>query len=398
MRVLIGADTYAPDVNGASYFAQQLAGGLGSRHEVHVVTAARSTRRHTVRRNGIVEHRLGSLPVVRRRGFRFCPPIGLVAVAGRILDRVRPDVVHVQSHLFVGRALLAAARERGLPVVATNHFMPENLAPYLPVRGVLRDRLQRWAWADAARVFSRAAVVTAPTPYAAELLESVGVPGPVHAISCGTDLSRFRSAAAADFRARYGVPHRPTVAFVGRLDREKNLDVLVRALPAVRRRIPGAQLLLVGTGDQQRRLESLAGRLDVTGAVFFTGFVDDADLPAAYATADVFANAGTAELQSLATLEAMASGLPVVGADSSALPHLVRDAHNGYLFPPGDATTLADRLVTLLADPARARLMGRRSRALAERHDVAGTVAAFETVYREVVPGRAAAAAMGKAG
>lgn len=136
----------------------------------------------------------------------------------------------------------------------------------------------------------------------------------------------------------------------------------------------------------------------MTGAVFVTGFVDDADLPAAYATADVFANAGTAELQSLATLEAMASGLPVVGADSSALPHLVRDAHNGYLFPPGDATTLADRLVTLLADPARARLMGRRSRAPAERHDVAGTVAAFETVYREVVPGRAAAAVTGRAG
>lgn len=385
VRVLIGADTYAPDVNGASYFAQRLAEGLRSGHEVHVVTAARSARSHSQRRDGIVEHRVRSLPVVRRRGFRFCPPIGLVAAAGRILDDVRPDVVHVQSHLFLGRALLAAARERGLPTVATNHFMPENLSHYLPVRGTLQDRLQRWAWADAVRVVTRADVVTAPTPYAAELLESVGVPGPVRAISCGTDLSRFRTAEAADFRARYGIGRRPTVAFVGRLDREKNLDVLVRALPAVCRRVPDVALLLVGTGDQRRRLESLAASLDVADAVILTGFVDDADVPAAYAAADVFVNAGTAELQSLSTLEAMASGLPVVGADFAALPHLVRDAHNGYLFPPGDAVTLAERLVALLADPVRARLMGRRGRTLVERHDAAATVAAFEAVYREVV-------------
>jgi len=384
VRILIGADTYAPDVNGASYFAQRLAAALAVTHEVHVAVPARSAESRTAFRDGIVEHRIRSLPVVRRKGFRFCAPVGLVTTARQILAQVRPDVVHVQSHFFLCRALVTAANQLGIPVVATNHFMPENLSHYLPVRGELRDRIQRWAWADAARVFARTDVVTAPTPYAAALAESSGVAGPVLPISCGLDLSRFRTGTSATrFRMKYRVPLRPTIAYVGRLDLEKNLDVLISALPAVRRRISDAQLVLVGTGEQRRRLESLAHRLGVTDAVVFTGFVDDADLPAAYAAADVFANAGTAELQSLVMLEAMASGLPVIGAHASALPHLVHDGHNGYLFPPGDQAALADRLVAVLSDHTRARTMGVRSRALAEHHDLAATVAAFETVYAD---------------
>jgi glycosyltransferase involved in cell wall biosynthesis len=385
MRVLIGADTYAPDVNGASYFAQRLAATLVRRHQVHVVAPARGARSRTMSRDGIVEHRVRSLPVVRRAEYRFCAPVGLVGTAGRLLDRVQPDVVHVQSHFFLCRALITAAGTRGIPVVATNHFMPENLVHYLPVRGVWRDRVQRWAWADAAKVFTGADVVTAPTPYAAALTESAGVRGPVRPISCGMDLIRFRAstAAAADFRLRYQVPQRPTIAYVGRLDLEKNLDVLVRALPAVRRRIADVQLLLVGIGDQQRRLQALAARLGVANGMICTGFVDDVDLPGAYAAADVFVNPGTAELQSLVTLEAMASGIPVLGADAAALPHLVRDNHNGFLFPPGDSATLADRLVAVLSDHARADVMGRRSRVLAEQHDIGATAAAFEAIYAE---------------
>ncbi len=342
MKILIGADTYAPDVNGASYFAQRLADALTASHEVHVVCPSTGLEGGTEVVDGIVEHRVRSLPVLRRRGFRFCAPVGLTAIATEILQHVRPDVVHVQSHFFLCRALVEAATRLGIPVVATNHFMPENLTHYLPLPGAGRRKVHDWAWSDAARVFAQADMVTAPTPYAAALAEANGVPGPVRPISCGMDLTRFRTGRpAGEFRLRYGVSDRPTIGFVGRLDREKNLDVVVRALASVRARVPDAQLMLVGSGDQRRRLEAQADRLGVADALVCTGFVTDADLPAAYAATDVFVNAGTAELQSLVTLEAMASGVPVVGADASALPHLIRHGDNGFLFPPGDAAALA---------------------------------------------------------
>jgi glycosyltransferase involved in cell wall biosynthesis len=378
VKILIGADTYAPDVNGAAFFAQRLAAALGARHQVHVACPATGRENRTIFRDGIIEHRVRSLPVLRRKGFRFCPPVGLGALAQELLEFVRPDVVHVQSHFPLCRALVAAANRLGIPVIATNHFMPENLTHYVPFGA----RLHAWAWADAARVFAGADVVTAPTPYAAALAEAAGIPGPVLPISCGMDLTRFRAgAAAAGFRQRYGVPHRPTIAYVGRLDREKNLDVVVRALPGVRNRIPDAQLLLVGTGDQRRRLTRLAGRLGVADALVFAGYVHDEDLPAAYAAADVFVNAGTAELQSLVTLEAMACGVPVVGAAASALPHLIHHGANGFLFPPGDAAALAAGLTAVLADPDRAAMLGAHGRALAEEHELGRTVAAFEQLY-----------------
>ncbi|GAB7051093.1 glycosyltransferase [Catenuloplanes indicus] len=379
MRILIGADTYAPHVNGASYFAQRLAAALNERHEVHVVSPATgygSERRVTA--EGIVEHRVRSLPIWQRREFRFSLPIALRRVAGRILDEVRPDVVHVQSHFPVCRALIAAAHERGIFVVATNHFMPENLTHYLPLG---RDQVHAWAWRDAARVFARADVVTAPTPYAAALATVAGIPGPVLPISCGIDLSRFRSGGdAAGFRHRYGLEDVPTVAFVGRLDSEKNLDVLVRAFATVRRRVR-AQLLLVGTGAEDRALRALAAELGVADSVRFAGFVPDEELPDAYAASTVFVNPGTAELQSLVTLEAMACGRPVLGADAAALPHLVINDETGYLFAPGDTRALAGHLATLLQDPHLAAALGRRARAVAEQHDESRTVAAFEQLY-----------------
>jgi glycosyltransferase involved in cell wall biosynthesis len=382
MRILIGADTYSPHVNGAAAFAERLAVALTARHEVHVAVPSTTRRSHTgMTRDGVVEHRVRSLSIPGHPGFRFCPPLGLRAEARRILDEVQPDVLHVQSHFPLCRALIEAANERGLLVVATNHFMPENLVHYLPIGDAGRQGVHGWAWRDAARVLGKADIVTAPTPYAAALATVAGVPGPVLPISNGVDLSRFREqATAGEFRLRYGVPDKPAITYVGRLDAEKNLDVVIRAFAAVRRSID-AQLVLVGAGAERRGLSALAAGLGVGEHVTFTGYVADSDLPSAYAATTVFVNAGTAELQSLVTLEAMASARPVVGADAAALPHLVENDVTGYLFPPGDSDALADRLLALLCDPQHAQAMGRKARAVAEQHDETRTVAAFEQLY-----------------
>ena len=393
MRILLGADTYAPDVNGASTFAQRLATGLAARHEVHVVAPARRLRSTTATTpvpggGEVVEHRVRALPVVvGGTGLRFCPPAGLVRTLTRTLREVRPDVVHVQSHFLLGRALVTAANRLGVPVVATNHFMPENLTHHLPLGARGQQAVHGWAWADAAAVFTRADVVTAPTPFAAALAERAGIPGPVLPISCGMDLRRFApdptGRARSGFRARHGVPDRPTVGYVGRLAPEKNVAELVEALALLHRADPAldAQLLIVGDGALRPALARRAAELGIADRVVLTGFVPEEELPAAYLACDVFANAGTAELQSLVVLEAMASGLPVLGVDACALPHLVRDGENGYLFPHARPAALAARLSLLLREEDRRARMGARSAQIAAEHDEARTLAAFEELY-----------------
>ncbi|MEO6082005.1 MAG: glycosyltransferase, partial [Umezawaea sp.] len=234
------------------------------------------------------------------------------------------------------------------------------------------------AWWDLERVFGDADLLSAPTGRAVDLLaDSTGLPR-AEVISCGIDLSRYADLSPAS------APTGPTFLFVGRLEQEKNLDELLRAfalVPAAAR----ARLEVVGMGSLRARLEALADELGIASAVTFAGAVSEDDLLAAYGRADVFVMPGTAELQSLATLEAMAAGRPVVAADAMALPHLVRDGENGYLYPPGDAAALAARLTGLATDPGRRREFGAASRRIAERHSLSATVDAFEDCYGRIL-------------
>ncbi|MFF0249636.1 glycosyltransferase [Streptosporangium sandarakinum] len=377
-RIVIGADTYPPDVNGAANFAHRLAVGLAERgHDVHVICpAAQDAVSERVMRGGPTVHRLASYGTPFHPGFRVCVPWRIRGAAARLLDRIAPDVVHVQSHFGVGRTLTAIAGRTGVPVLATNHFMPENLIGYAPLPGRLATAIGRLAWRDCLRVLRRARIVTAPTPRAVRLLCEQGLDGTVLPVSCGLDLRRFAQSPAR--RADDG----PRVLFVGRLDSEKNVDVLLRALPLLPERLP-VTAEIVGDGSRRGELEDLARALGIADSVVFHGLVDDQEVLDAYARCDVFCMPGTAELQSLATMEAMAAGKPVVAADAMALPHLVRPGVNGLLFPPGDVPALAAALGSVLGDPVTRTRMGDASRETVARHDIADTLDTFETLYQE---------------
>jgi glycosyltransferase involved in cell wall biosynthesis len=382
VRILIGADTYGPDVNGASYFTQRLAVGLSARgHEVHVACPAHPGHPRLEILDGVTVHRVPSVSALVHPTFRVCPPPLASRHAAKIIRRARPDVIHVQSHFPVSRALINRARTQGIPVVATNHFMPENLLAYARIPAWARRAAIAAAWRDFARVFNTVEHITTPTDIAAGLISRRGLAGSVQAISCGIDLARFQPRQhPARPPVLAGIPELPSVLFVGRLDQEKNLPELIDAL-AVIREATEVQLLIAGTGSQRARLAARARERGIEAHVHFLGFVPDEQLPALYAAADVFCMPGVAELQSLVTLEAMAAGLPVVAADAMALPHLVQPEANGYLYPPGDVAALAGYLSMLLGSPALLRAMGQTGREIASRHDVTASLQNFEAVY-----------------
>jgi len=380
-RIVIGADTYPPDVNGAAHFTHQLAAGLAGRgHEVHVLCPSPAGPAPIDVEDGVTVHRVPSRGTPVHPSFRVALPPASTRAAATILADLQPDVVHVQSHFPICRALLEAARRRGVPVAATNHFMPENLLAYGRVPAPVARIVAALAWRDCVRVLERADRVTTPTVIAARLIRDHGLSTVAAPISCGVDLERFT---AAGRHRPAGPPGRvapPTMLFVGRLDAEKHLDEVITALRQVRRHV-NARLLLAGQGSQEQQLAALADRLGVADHVRFLGHVPNAALPALYRGADVFVMPGVAELQSLATLEAMACGLPVIAADAMALPHLVHPGINGYLYPPGDTTALAAHATTLLSRANLRQEMGQASRRIAAQHDLTATLEQFETLY-----------------
>lgn len=381
LTIVIAADTFAPDVNGAARFAERLAAGLAGRgHDVHILTPSVTHRNHGVFRE-VIEGQ--EITVHRPPGWRWYPHDWLRFVlpwmakhySRRLLDEVPADVVHSQSHIVLGRALTRIARRRGIPVVATNHVMAENIIDFTTLPPVLDKIVVKLAWDDAKRTFDMSRAVTTPTRKAAEFLENtIDIHG-VIPISCGIDKRNYTPDLTPRAHSR--------VLFVGRLTTEKHVEVTLHAVAKLAPELPEITFDIVGGGDQRRNLEQTAQRLGIADRVRFHGRVDEDQLRAAYTQADVFAIASIAELQSIATMEAMASGLPVVGADAVALPHLIHDGVNGYLFEPGNADDLADKLRRVLTASHEEYLrMQQASLDGVKIHDIENTLDTFEKLYR----------------
>jgi phosphatidylinositol alpha-1,6-mannosyltransferase len=287
----------------------------------------------------------------------------------------------------VARRAAEIVRARGCDTVWFGAAAPLGLlAPALRRAGVQRVVAQThghevgWAQLPAARqmlqrIARGADVVTYLGEYTRRRLAA--------AVDGLTDLQRLPPGVDTDVfspdvdgtevRARLGLGDRPVVVCVSRLVPRKGQDVLIRALPEIRRRVPGAALLLVSGGPDAPRLQRLAVQTGVADDVVFTGSVEWADLPGYYAAGDVFAMPCRTRRRGLDVeglgivyLEASATGLPVVAGDSGGAPDAVREGETGYVVNGRSVTDVADRVATLLADRELAAKMGAAGRAWVE--------------------------------
>ncbi|OFI36612.1 glycosyl transferase family 1 [Arthrobacter sp. SW1] len=380
LTILIAADTYPPHVNGAAQFGYRLAKGMTGRgHNVHVLACRQDKgKSFTEFRSEATVHRLRSHGVPTHEYFRICFPWEIKKEISLLFDKVQPDVVHIQSHYMIGEHVLYEAVKRGVRIVATNHFMPENLNPFLPFPQWFKDIIGRISWKDMGKVMGQADVVTTPTPLAAKAMHEHAFLRKVLPLSNGIDSAAYELQPGETIE-----PHEhPTVLFAGRLAEEKHVDVLIDAIAKTPSEL-NVHLEIVGGGEVRPALEAQVARLGLQGRVKFLGLASDEDLRKAYIQADIFCMPGTAELQSLVTLEAMSASTPVLLANAMALPHLVRDGENGYLFTPGNSSELAARIAELVRLPkAELEAMGKASRSMVEPHSIQGTLQTFEDLYR----------------
>jgi phosphatidylinositol alpha-1,6-mannosyltransferase len=194
-------------------------------------------------------------------------------------------------------------------------------------------------------------------------------------LPAGVDSTTFHpGVSGAAVRERYRLGERPVVVCVSRLVKRKGQDVLIRALPHIRRAVPDAALLVVGRGPYLAGLQALAARHGVAEHVLFTGGVPHEELPAHYAAGDVFAmpcrtRRGGLDVEGLGIvfLEASAVGLPVLAGDSGGAPDTVLDGETGYLVDGRGVATVAERLATMLLDADLRARLGKAGRAWIER-------------------------------
>jgi glycosyltransferase involved in cell wall biosynthesis len=258
---------------------------------------------------------------------------------GRAIEGVGPDVIH--AHYVVEHGFYAALAGRR-PLVVTAWGSDVLVAPR---RSPLTRAIARYT-------LRRADLVTSNNEYMAQRLVGLGAPSErVALVVLGAD-AFFLEAPEASVNVQPAGETPPTVISVRSLDsRLYNVDVILRAMTLVRKRLPDARLLVAGEGRLRAGLERLALRLGLEGAVTFLGYLDREALRDALASAHVYVSVPRSDATAVSTLEAMAVGCFPIVSDLASQEELVRDGENGFRAPVGDSGALAERIMEALKRP-----------------------------------------------
>ena len=355
---------------------------LDKGHEIAVIAPAGSMSASRSKIDRLDVYGLPSFSVWVYPGIRLPFPMFQKSRIRKIIEKFKPDIIHIQDHFLLCKTVVRLNRKWKIPIVATNHFMPENLTTFL--RGKKwKEHLENFLWKDFSGVFNQVKMVTTPTQTGVNIIRRK-LQVETLAISSGINLGKFNPAHDThSIRAKYAIPDKPVLLYVGRLDPEKNVEEILESAAIALKKIDFC-LVIVGKGIRRNALEQLAKQLGISNNVIFTGFVPDADLPHIYRLSRCFIIASTAELLSLVTLQAMASGLPVIAVNAGALNELVRHELNGYLYSQGDLSSMVRYISNIITQDELYEKMSKRSLEYARQHDINKTVESFEKLYEVV--------------
>lgn len=389
MRILFATDQYLPTLGGISTVTYRLAKAFTNlNHTVAIIAPSTSWKFKEENGEGFTIFRVRSLPLLNTKDLRYAPTFLYMHKIKKIIKTFAPDIIHVETPNDIAAVTAQIARKFSIPIIGTCHIMPENISgalPFLPSRigKVVGNLYMR----QMLRIFNKIDFVTVPTQTGIAILKAYGIKTPSMALSNGIDLAEFREPSLKKketVKENLKIPNVPLVLYIGRLDKEKRVNILVEALVLLSDNIP-FHVLIAGTGNEMVHLKDFIYASHLEEKVTFIGLVPKEELPVLYSIASLFVMPSTAELQSLVTMEAMALKLPIIGAKAGALPYLVHSNKNGFLFEPDNPADLAEKLTILLKDKKLREKMGIESFKIIQEHDINTVTRTLEALYKRLI-------------
>ena len=350
MRIGMMTDAYKPYISGVTSYIdlnKRALEELG--HDVYVFTF------------GDLDHQDDDPRVIRSPGLPlantgFYVSLRYRTVAKKLLQSM--DVVHVHHPFLSGRLALIYATRKNIPVVFTNHTRYDLYAqarmPFMPTE-VSQSLLQAYMPDFCGAVD----LVISPSRGMERVLRQYGVEGHIEVVPNGADLKPFHKAKPLS-RAEFGFSKGDVLlAYMGRVAPEKNIEFLLQAFAGVARTVPNVYLLILGGGQKEyeEKLKSMPGDLHIEDRVRFTGMIPYDQLPSHLAMCDVFVTASVTEVHPYSVIEAMATGLPIMGIDSPGVGDSVEDGVSG-LISTEDIASFTAKLTYLCLDKGLQKKMG----------------------------------------
>ena len=371
LRVLLVSAAYRPYLSGVSEHVHDLAAQLRARgHAVSLLTASYSLPSTEADPDYVT--RIGRALVIRHGPGHFTLPVG-IRLAAQVKDYMRRnmfDVIHCHG-IFPPEIAYWATLYARAPVVTSFHWSFVGTGPLRALFRMVFPRLNR-------RLAARIAVSEACRDWV-----RLWFPGDYHIIHNGIDTDRFKPGAQPPASL---ADDRPSILYVGRLDRRKGLPMLLEAMPGVIGQVPDAKLVVVGPGPLESDCRSRCRELGIAEAVNFEGPVRSERLPGYYGNSTVYVSPSVGrESMGIVLVEAMACGRAVIASDIAAYNEVIQTGVNGLLVPEHNPTTLCETVTRVLTDPA---LRGRLEQAAMDRaRDFAWPRIAerIEQVYREAL-------------
>jgi len=379
MKIAYFSDTFYPRIDGVVVtllnFIQLLA-EKGHKIKLYVPNYENIKEREFHENISIERHT--SFKLMGYPDFRVAIPV-LLKVK-KSIEIFEPEIIHFHTPGPLGLIGVNVAKQDKIPLIATYHtYLTDFLVCISPNKKIdksdKKDLSKQIVWKLSNYYYDKCDLVTAPSESIRRELKRHGLKAKVKVLSNGLSLDEFSSKEKYNKKAK--------LLHVGRMSFEKNVDVIIKSAAILKKEFPDIRLDIVGDGPALKSLKSLTQKLEAEKNIRFLGYKEPFELNNIYKEHDIFITASTVETQGVVILEAMASGLPVIGVKKLAIPDLVKNDVNGFVVKPFNEREMAEKIGVLYKDSKLREDFGKNSAELIKEHDVKKVIEKLEKIYFE---------------
>jgi glycosyltransferase involved in cell wall biosynthesis len=365
-------DTYEPQINGVvtaiNLFERELE-KLG--HEIYVVCP--KTPGYKYGENIFTLRSFTFKPYSEYRG--ALPSLKLL----KWVKDIDPDIIHVHTPVTIGLLGISTGKILSKPLIATYHTLMEEYFKiyFIPKRVKLLKKYaevlsQKFMKKYTKAFYNRADIITVPSSAIKKHIKKCGVTKPILVLPTGIDTDFFNPGKKIE---------KNLILWVGRLGKEKSLDILLKAFSLIQKALPQVKLVIVGDGPERKNLEELVKKLSLNAE--FTGYIPREKLPEYYSRAYLLVSPSTTETQGLTVLEAFACACPVVVANALGFKDFVKDGENGFFAKPRNKKDFAEKILKILKEHRLRKKLSRNARITAEKFSITNQVKKLEKFYKK---------------